>query len=398
MTVNASVSDGAVSFVVGSIVDMAGNAGSGTSSVTDGSSVMVDQSSLTLTARELRSNNSASTTRAVVGDLVTLAIAASKTILTPTVAFSVVGGAAVSTSRVTVLGSGAVYSASFIVDGSDADGVIAFNVSYTDVGGNAGVPSSSSSDGHAVLIDNTAPTLTGVSLSSSPVPAGPGGTITLAFNSSEALGSDLAVSIEGHTVTATCDALLSCVASHTVDASIDSGGSVGFTIVYDDVAGNDGTAVSSTTDGSSASIDLTAPTLTTVSMVSDNAGDATLANAGDTVTVTIVASEAIEAPIVTIAGVSVESSAVVGSGNSWTATHTVVSGDLEGVAALSVAYVDVVGNGGVGVTAVTDTSSVTIDLTAPTLVSVGLESNADDPSVAVDGSVVSVHFNVSEAI
>ena len=45
------------------------------------------------------------------------------------------------------------------------------------------------------------------------------------------------------------------------------------------------TAVSSTTDGSSASIDLTAPTLTTVSMVSDNAGDATLANAGDTVTV-----------------------------------------------------------------------------------------------------------------
>ena len=111
--------------------------------MTDGSSVTVDQSSLTLTVRELRSNNGASTTRAVVGDLVTLAITASKTIQPPTVAFSVTGGAAVSTSRVTVIGSGAVYNASFIVDGSDADGVIAFSVSYVDVSGNAGIPSSS---------------------------------------------------------------------------------------------------------------------------------------------------------------------------------------------------------------------------------------------------------------
>ncbi len=59
--------------------------------------------------------------------------------------------------------------------------------------------------------------------------------------------------------------------------------------------------MTATTDSSEVTIDTTAPTLTTVNMVSDNA-DTSMAKAGDTITVSIEADEAVAAPTVEIAG------------------------------------------------------------------------------------------------
>ena len=56
-------------------------------------------------------------------------------------------------------------------------------------------------------------------------------------------------------------------------------------------------------DGSSVDIDTTAPTLTSVSISSNNTADTSLANAGDMITVTFAASEAVAPlPTVLIAG------------------------------------------------------------------------------------------------
>ncbi|MBK8478756.1 MAG: fibronectin type III domain-containing protein [Opitutaceae bacterium] len=107
--------------------------------------------------------------------------------------------------------------------------------------------------------------------------------------------------------------------------------------------------------------DSTAPAFTTVSLASNN-GSPALARLGDTLTLTLTASEVLRAPTVTIAG---QIATVTGSGTSWLATTTVASGTTEGVAAISILFTDLSGNVGTVVTTTTDSSRVTIDTTVP---------------------------------
>lgn len=110
--------------------------------------------------------------------------------------------------------------------------------------------------------------------------------------------------------------------------------------------------------------DTTAPTLSTVTIASDNANSSALAKVGDTVTLTIIASEFISAPTVTIAG----HAAVVTEGIDdlhFTAAYDMVSGDTEGVVTFTIDFTDAGGNPGTQVTAVTGGASVTFDKTAP---------------------------------
>ena len=77
--------------------------------------------------------------------------------------------------------------------------------------------------------------------------------------------------------------------------------------------------------------DTTAPTLSDVSIASDNTTN-TLANPGDDVTITFTASEAIDTPVVTFksGGAAVTDSSVVYSnttGNTWTAVYTANAND-----------------------------------------------------------------------
>ncbi len=103
------------------------------------------------------------------------------------------------------------------------------------------------------------------------------------------------------------------------------------------------------------------PTLDIVTIASDNT-DPTKSKVGDTITITITASESIQEPVVTIAG---NSATVSGSGSTWTATYVMASGDTEGTVAFSIAFSDTAGNAGTPVTSTTDTSSVTFNKTGP---------------------------------
>ena len=109
------------------------------------------------------------------------------------------------------------------------------------------------------------------------------------------------------------------------------------------------------------SIDSSAPSLSSVSIVSANANPA-LAKVGDTVTVSFTANENLQTPSVTIAG---HAATVSGANDTWSATWVMAGGDSEGLVAFSIGFSDQAGNAGTAVSATTDASSVTFDKSAP---------------------------------
>ncbi|EMR02769.1 HYR domain-containing protein [Cesiribacter andamanensis] len=141
------------------------------------------------------------------------------------------------------------------------------------------------------------------------------------------------------------------------------------------------------TGGQTYTIDQTAPTLSPVTIVSTNANPA-LVKVGDVITLSFTASEVLGGtPLATIAGQA--ATVTPGSGISYTATYTMTSSDAEGVIGFSINVRDVAGNAGAEVTSTTNSSSVTFDKTAPTVVSI----NRQDPSSAMT-TTTSVQWRV----
>ena len=102
-----------------------------------------------------------------------------------------------------------------------------------------------------------------------------------------------------------------------------------------------------------------APTLGTVSIAS---GDKTTVTVGDIVTVSVTASEAIQAPSVTIAGTA--ATAVTGSGESWSAERAMTAADTAGDITFSVSFSDIAGTVGTAVNATTDGTALTFEVSA----------------------------------
>lgn len=108
--------------------------------------------------------------------------------------------------------------------------------------------------------------------------------------------------------------------------------------------------------------DTSAPTLTTVTIASDNS-DTTKAKVGDTVTISITASEALSTISATIAG---HTATIADTGtNTYTASYVMDSGDTTWAVTFTIDFADVVWRSGTQVTATTDLSAVTFDKTAP---------------------------------
>ena len=149
----------------------------------------------------------------------------------------------------------------------------------------------------------------------------------------------------------------SFTATYTVVASAVEEGASSVGIVFRDLASNAGVDVTSVTDESVVVIDLTPPTLPTVTIASGNAADATKANVSDTISLTIVADEDIVTPTVSIAGLV---ASVSGSGSAYVASSLLGAADElpEGRASFSITFEDTTSNAGVTVTATTDSSLV----------------------------------------
>jgi hypothetical protein len=112
-----------------------------------------------------------------------------------------------------------------------------------------------------------------------------------------------------------------------------------------------------------AKADTTAPTLSNVSIASNNT-DTKEAEPGDNVTLTFTASEAIGTPVVTFksGGAAISDSSVTytnTTGNTWTAVYTADASDTLGAVSFSIAYSDKASNAGTPVTS--GTGTVTTD-------------------------------------
>jgi hypothetical protein len=150
-----------------------------------------------------------------------------------------------------------------------------------------------------------------------------------------------------------------------------------------DPSGNQGTNSVDNATGALV-VDTTIPTLTPVSIASNNS-NSIYAKVGDIVTLTFTASEDIKTPIVTIAGNSATVIAGADAKN-WTATYTMADANAAGLITFSISFTDLAENSGSAVTAVTENGgSVTFSKTAPT---VSITSPVDGSKVN-SGAIIS---------
>lgn len=220
-----------------------------------------------------------------------------------------------------------------------------------------------------------------------------GDTITLSLSFDEDLVRAPSVTIQGERATVTGSGT-TWQARVTVGPSTTEG-PVTFTVSgIEDPTGNQAANVTATTDGSTVTIDHSAP-VAAVALASDNS-DPRFATQGDTITLSLAFDEALaNAPTVTIQG---EAATVTGSGANWQAAITVGSGTATGPVTFQVTGVeDGTGNQAADITATTDGSSVTIDRSAP-VASVSLVSNHDNPRFATQGNTVTLSLNFDEPL
>ncbi|MCP4510114.1 MAG: hypothetical protein GY826_27395, partial [Fuerstiella sp.] len=241
----------------------------------------------------------------------------------------------------------------------------------TDLAGNTGAVAT-----QAYTLDTTAPTLGTVGIATAGTGnANDGDVVTLTFTASETIQDDPTCTMKDGggntmdnsvTVTDTGSNVWTCaVATNNADAN----GAMTFSIAFTDVGGTAGVADTSVDDGSSVTIDNTHPTLGTVGIVDAGTGNA---NNGDDITLSMTATETIQAPTCTIkdgGGATMDNSVTVTNtgGNVWTCVVETHDNDASGAVTFSIAFSDSAGNAGAADTSVDDGSSVTIDNTHPTL-------------------------------
>jgi hypothetical protein len=219
-------------------------------------------------------------------------------------------------------------------------------------------------------IDKTAPTLENVTIASSNSASALAKTddiITLSITSSEAIQTPT-VSISGQAATVTGSDNITWSATYEMVEARDEG-SVSLNIVFIDLAGNAGSAVTSTRNGSAVRFDKTAPTLLdNLTIASNNTLYTTMAKTGDNITLSITSSEAIQTPTVRIAG---QNATVTGSDNiTWSATYKMEEERDEGSVSLNIVFSDLAGNPGDTVTSTRNGSAVQFDKTKPVLLPV----------------------------
>ncbi|OYW80932.1 MAG: hypothetical protein B7Z27_02905, partial [Sphingobacteriia bacterium 32-37-4] len=248
--------------------------------------------------------------------------------------------------------------------------------------------------GEIYTFDHTNPALSAVTIASNntkPALAKTANTITLNFTAAESI-TNIQASIAGQSVTTTDLGNNNYSASYQM-ISTDTEGVIPFAIEFKDLAGNTGTTVSTTTDAKTVTFDKTAPTLTTVAFTSNGTNNS-IAKTGSIVTLNFTASEAIETPLVTIAGQSATVTAV--SSTNYTATYTMTTSDTEGVIPFTINFSDLAANTGTQIT--TAASGVNFIKNTSNLSTVTIASNNATSTLAKTGDTVSLNFTATASI
>ena len=371
-------------------------------------------------------NDGDSTTLAKAGNTVTLKFTATEelhgTADHNTVVFKVGEGADKDAINLSATDNDNEYKADLVFAADSTEtGAIKFKLKLTDLAGNEKEDATFTDSG--VTADTTAPTVDTAVLSSDNADttlAMKDDVVSLVFTTSKAMQTpEVTISIGGTALesgvtveeTGTSTDKTKWTATHTV---VDTTGAVTFSITAKDLAGNEVTKTD-VTDSSSVTVDTTAPSLSNVAISSSNNTN-TLAKAANTVSLVFVSDEAIQDPTVTFqsgnTNITNDVTVAETTGHSdkmnWTASYTVATADTDGTVSFSITATDPTGNA-TTVTAVNDTSAVTVDTTAPTLVAddYGISHNRDvsagtaavgDAAHAAAGNEVTIDFGFSETI
>ena len=254
----ATDSEGPVEVTVG-FTDLSGNSGLPASGTTDGQRVVIDVTAPTTgPSVTIRSDGSDGLSSASVGDTIILELTVSEPLSELPVV--VIAGQRADF----VSGSGLTFSATRVVVDSDVSGVARHTASFVDLAGNHGMASGTTTDGSAVTmatatsVDSTAPYLISVTVSTdnvNPSRATAGDTITVVAVASEPLhGATASIAGRAAAMAGADDGVAGSAGSHWTASIVvrgsDTQGTVALSIECSDVAGNSGTRVDTTTDGS----------------------------------------------------------------------------------------------------------------------------------------------------
>ena len=140
------------------------------------------------------------------------------------------------------------------------------------------------------------------------------------------------------------------------------------------------------------------PTLTSVTIASSYS-DNTKAKLGNTITLTLTASESLSGnPTVAFTGANNSVTVTNTTGNTYTASYLVASNDTNGVLAFTIDFTSSGGVAGTQVTSITSGQNITIDTITPFLNSVSIASNNSDNTKAITGNTVTLTLTSSESL
>ena len=384
-----SDSDGLVSFNI-VFGDTAGNMGTDVSSTTDGSVVRFDGTKPTLTTVSFSSTNDMDRGLAIIEDTLFLDFISDEDLLIIDV---LIAGFEADTTFENE--SRTPFRSWRIMDGTEAEGYIEFEIGFSDLVGNIGDTVEETTNETSVLFDMTPPAdfeLDTVFVSGGNVVFGywnaGNDSITLrvpvpddetliggTFQPQVRFGEDTYINlgdeipITGGFGTSAQELEITRPEFTAMEGFAESENAQ-FTAIARDLAGNETVG---TTDNTTLHIDETVPSLTEVTIHSDNALDTTWAKVSDNISLNFTGSEGLSSATAVIILDSLIGTGV-NAGLTWTITKTILSTDSEGQIPFYITYNDTAGNEGDQVLSSMDGSSVTLDKTNPSVTNL-LEGN-----------------------
>ena len=384
-----SDSDGLVSFNI-VFGDTAGNMGTDVSSTTDGSVVRFDGTKPTLTTVSFSSTNDMDRGLAIIEDTLFLDFISDEDLLIINV---LIAGFEADTTFENE--SRTPFRSWRIMDGTEAEGYIEFEIGFSDLVGNIGDTVEETTNETSVLFDMTPPAdfeLDTVFVSGGNVVFGywnaGNDSITLrvpvpddetliggTFQPQVRFGEDTYINL-GDEIPITggfgtsAQELEITRPEFTAMEGFAEGENAQFTAIARDLAGNETVG---TTDNTTLHIDEIVPSLTEVTIHSDNALDTTWAKVSDNISLNFTGSEGLSSATAVIILDSLIGTGV-NAGLTWTITKTILSTDSEGQIPFYITYNDTAGNEGDQVLSSMDGSSVTLDKTNPSVTNL-LEGN-----------------------
>ena len=316
-----------------------------------------------------QTSNNALATVAKAGDVITQSFTS-----TDTVTSVLIDGQAATVVR----GLGDNYTATYTVQMGSTNGLAAANITAFDLAGN--LCSVSLTGG--VTIDTVDPVITLLGQTSNnalATVAKAGDVITQSFRSTDTVASVL---INGQAASVVHDVGNTYTATYTVQTDSTNGLTTANITAYD-LAGN----LASVSLAGGVTIDTVAPVITLIGQTSSNTR-ASVAKAGDVITQSFTSTDAVTSVLIDGQAATV----VHGLGDNYSATYTVQSDSVNGLADISITAKDLAGNS----TTSTISGSVSVDTIAPIIHAITEVSSNARNNIARVGDQITESFTVSD--